>query len=160
MRFKSFLIGAIVGAAAVFLLYYQEGVVKEKGNKISYLKNRKLLNMANTVSPIIQQISEKLGEYENCQITAIDNLAWSKGGSLIYKREPISSCVGGVGNAYYIRVYLWEWIDGKLWHKPTHDVSLGCYSCIPEEDVLIPHWDEKLQNAELGKKYLVVGRKS
>lgn len=110
---------------------------------------KKLLNMANTISPIIQQISEKLGDYENIQISSKS----AKGGQLIYKRESVNSCISGIGNVYYIRYYEWGYKNGKGWNKPTHDEPLGCYSCIPEKNVVIPYEDKKLQNATLGIKF-------
>lgn len=114
-----------------------------------YGKSKKdLLNMQNTISPIIRQISERLGEYENIQTSTP-----AKGGQLIYKREPCQDCISGIGNVYYIRVYEWEWENDKLWHRPIHDVPLGCHSCIAENEVMIPYADKKLQNAKLGIKF-------
>jgi hypothetical protein len=107
--------------------------------------------MENTISPIIHKIAMDLGKYQNVQFG--DGPA--KGGSLIYKREPCDGCISGTGNFYYIRMHEWQWEGKKLWRKPICDIPLNCHSCIPENEVLIPNWDEELQNAELGKKYYV-----
>jgi hypothetical protein len=108
-----------------------------------------LLNMSNTVSPILSKMAEQLGNYQNIQTSSP-----AKGGKLIYKREAMGNCISGFGNVYYIRVYQWDYDrNDRLWYRPTHDVSLGCHSCIDEKDVLIPYFDEELQNAEIGVKY-------
>lgn len=120
-----------------------------------YMHDKNLLNMANTVSPVISQIAQTLGGYKRVQ----SGSGVAKGGELIYKREIVVpkdgfSCGGdGVGNIYYIRCYEWGYEGGRLWRKPTHDVPIGSYSCIPEKDVLIPYFDKKLQNAIIGEKY-------
>ena len=115
---------------------------------------KKELNMANTVGPIIDHIARDLCNYKNIQ-----HGTPAKGGSLIYKREPVETCISGIGNVYYIRCYEWGYEGTKLWHKPICDKPIGCYSCIDEEDVNIPFWDEELQNAELGVKYYVKTRR-
>ena len=143
----------------VVMVYIVCSLYSRPKNVRSY--DRNLLNMANTVSPIITQISENLCGYENMQLKIDDGLP-AKGGQLIYKREITPeglgmSCVSGMGNFYYIRCYEWGYEDDRLWYRPTHDVPLECYSCIDEKDVLIPYWDKKLQNAELGVKYYPAG---
>ena len=127
----------------------------KNNTQATYMDSRELLNMANTVSPIITKIAEDLGEYENMQTKSP-----AIGGNLIYKREKIDpdewggmGCVGDYGNVYYIRIYEWEYDDDRLWYKPIKDVPIGCKSCIDEKDVLIPYWDKQLQNADLGTKY-------
>lgn len=118
------------------------------------------LNMSNTVSPIIQKIGESACGYENIQFSGPDE--WAKGGALIYKREPIATgqyepgmgCINNEGNVYYIRCYEWTWIDDVLWYKPTHDIPLNVYSCIDESHVDIPYHNRKLQEMELGVKYI------
>ena len=109
-----------------------------------------ILNMENTMSPILAMICEDACGYENVQVSSP-----AYGGKLIYKREPVKSCITGMGNVYYIRCYEWDW-DGNgtnLWYRPTHDIPLGCHSCIDESEVRIPYWDRELQNAELGVKF-------
>ena len=109
--------------------------------------------MSNTVNPIISKIAQELCDYENIQFSIVGEDKPAKGGALIYKREPVKSCISGIGNVYYIRCYEWNWEDDELWYTPIRDVPIGCYSCIDENDVIIPYWDEQLQNAEIGVKY-------
>lgn len=100
--------------------------------------SKEVLNMANTVSPIITMLSQQLGDYENIQISIGESSAI--GGKLIYKREETewikgSNCVGGYGNVYYIRIYEWDREGDRLWYKPIKDIPIGARSCIPEKDV-------------------------
>lgn len=113
--------------------------------------NKKLFNISKTMQPIISQIAETLGNYENVQFGE----GPAKGGKLIYKREPRQDCISKIGNVYYIRLYDWQWEGKRLWYKPVRDIPLGCHSCINEDEMLIPYWDQQLQNAELGMKYYV-----
>jgi len=115
----------------------------------------KLLNMSNTISPILSHLAEQLCGFDNIQFGE----GPARGGSLIYKREPCESCISGIGNVYYIRYYEWWWTDGNLYKKPIEDIPLDCYSCIPEKDVLIPYFDKQLQDAELGKTYCIKQKK-
>ena len=114
----------------------------------------KTLKMANTVNPIISMIAEDLGEYENIQIST-GSAKPALGGKLIYKREPCDNCISGIKNQYYIRVYEWLWEEDRLWYRPLRDERIDAHSCIAEEDLRIPYWDEKLQNAVLGENYYV-----
>ena len=117
------------------------------------------LKMANTVSPIIQKLGQDLGKYKNVQLSIgpKDRSLYPKGSALIYKRESTEgmnpSCISGMGNFYYIRLYEWDWEGGKCWYKPLKDIPLNCNSCINEKDIRIPYWNKKLQYAKLGEKY-------
>jgi len=118
--------------------------------------NKDVLNMSNTVSPIISKIAEVLCQYENIQINIGESSA--KGGQLIYKRESVEGCISGIGNIYYIRCYDWQYDEqDRLWYRPTEDIPTDTYSCISESQVNIPYANRKLQNAEIGVKYYVHG---
>ena len=86
------------------------------------LKNNDSLNMNNTVSPImLKLVADKCGYSDPNKL----------GGMIISKREPIESCAGGIGNAYYTMCTI-----------PTKKtISLNSYSCIPESEVTLPNND-------------------
>ncbi len=123
----------------------------KSGSKIAV--DNEVLNVWNTVSPILTQICEEKGAYENVQIGG----DWAKGGSIIYKREKNKSgwcgCITGYGNYYYVRLYDWKWIDGKLFYRVTKDIPLDCYSCIDEAKIRLPYYDKQLAEASIGEVF-------
>jgi len=129
---------------SIFIIF----IVNKTPNVYGNLYDRNLLNMANTVSPIISMISQELGDYENIQESTP-----ALGGKLIYKRESCENCTNRIMNNYYIRLYEWDYEEDRLWYKLIRDIPIGAHSCIDEKDVLIPYWDKELQYAVLGEKY-------
>lgn len=139
--------------AVVLMSLVLAGCADESSREIPTLST---INMANTVSPIIQEIGEGVCGYENVQPQKPGE-EWAKGSELIYRREMIEGASGCIenrpGNRYYIRCYDWRWIDGRLFKRAVKDVKLDAYSCIDESQVEIPYHDKRMQTAVLGEIY-------
>ena len=82
----------------------------------------KLTNMSNSVSPILNKLGADTCGYQNSN---------TLGGMIVAKREVNSVCGSGVSNHYYAQCVLPE----------KKDVDLHSFSCIAEEDVLLPYHD-------------------
>lgn len=128
------------------------------------------LDMANTISPIISEICQEL-----CPFPSENENEWgSLSGELIYKREPVKDCIHNEGNVYYCRCHRWGWqeedwrLEGLeyeedgLYLKVIEDKPLEelfgrkVYSCINEDELLIPYYDKRLAEMEIGETKLMV----
>lgn len=112
------------------------------------------INMENTIQPLLSEITDN-----SCYIKD-ENYTYSGQSSiLISKREKYEHCISGYGNTLYARCYQADWENELLFYTPIKDVPLNItgktHSCISEENVELPYYNETLANAELGVKYLV-----
>lgn len=127
------------------------------------------LDMANTVSPIMIASCDIL-----CPFPSKSEDDWgSLSGDMIYKREPVESCISGIGNVYYCRCYRWDWQDDSMKIKGLNDERNGLffkviedkpleevfgeevYSCISENDLFIPYYDKELAEMGVGETKLI-----
>lgn len=127
-----------------------------------------LLDMANTISPIVNEVCDNLCETPDMEISIRepedkwDVTKWARGSDLIYKRETARNfnfgCSGmnSIGNVYYCRCYKWDYVDGELYYHAVKDIPLNdlfnrtVYSCGSESDLLIPYYNKELAEMELG----------
>ena len=112
--------------------------------------------MSNTVSPIINELIKKLNLYE-------PNLNNSKspptGHMIIHRRETIDpqkyngcGCIDKIGNVFYLRLYEWGDDDIGRWNRPIKDIPLDCFSCVDDDKVLLPYYNEFIGSAKIGDK--------
>src|SRR4030042_2066060 len=122
-----------------------------------------LLDMSNTISPVINAVCDKL-----CPFSSRNESSWGLlSGQLIYKIEPSETCIYGEANVYYCRCYRWDWQDEYfkleglndnrhgLYFKVIEDKSLEeffgekIYSCINENELIIPYYDKELAEMQI-----------
>ena len=119
------------------------------------LKRHHTIGMENTISPLLNTMTDSA-----CYPEGADYQNKGESSTLIYKREAYEHCSSGTGNTLYARCYQAEWVEEALFYTPMKDVRLGqggrSHSCIAENDVNIPYYDDRLANATLGVKYLVI----
>lgn len=116
-------------------------------------KENHTLNMSNTIFPVLASIANN-----TCYPNGADYEQTGQSSSIIYKKEPAKSCIGGTGNYLYARCYIAKWNGFELTYLPTKDVPLpeNNFSCIDESKISIPYYDERLAKAEIGTAYLAV----
>ncbi|MEF1336238.1 hypothetical protein REH81_05525 [Vibrio rotiferianus] len=119
------------------------------------IKSYHTLNMENTIGPLLRQVMVEACYPEGEDVS--DHSGPSRNVGMISKREHQKGCISGIKNQLYARCYNWDWQDKKLFYTVTKDVSLGpgAYSCIDEQQVDIPEYDERLANLPIGKRVLV-----
>lgn len=136
------------------------------------------LDVANTVHPLIGKIvHDTCDRASGWNADGSQTAAWSYNAALIWKDIPSDmerdhrGCIGGVNHQFFARCYEVAWATGidkigqpfpvtasweddlHLFYKPVKDIDLGVYMCVEPDPW--PYWDEKLQNAPLGKIYQV-----